>query len=327
MSGDYKISVVVPTYNSEKFVCRAIDSILRQTYSPYEIIVVDDASSDNTVNVVQKRFGDKIRLLKNQTNQGAAATRNVGIKAARGDWIAFLDSDDEWMPNHLECVVEIITKYSLKWCCGQFQRFFKNVVMPRTESWKSLFKHDAIFENFFVAWGASPPIITSGMVINKKMILKAGLFKTSLPVAEDIDMWFEIAHEAPRIGLTSTPTVYHKLRPDSLCSTHVERAELLLGLLKRHLNIAAGNGEENLRLFKPSASKITNWIVHHATLENNAKILREIFRHYSWLLKDNAPFLKIIVTIPGALCFYSWLLKRRLAFREFLFSVRARQCR
>ena len=101
---NYSISVIVPTYNRAEFVPCAIDSILGQNYSPCEIIVVDDGSTDNTEEVLVP-YGSKIRYIKKE-NGGVCSARNAGIQAASHDWIAFLDSDDEWIEGKLQCQVE-----------------------------------------------------------------------------------------------------------------------------------------------------------------------------------------------------------------------------
>ena len=96
------VSVIIPTYNRAHLISRAIRSVFEQTYPDFEIIVVDDASKDNT-EVVVKSFNDaRIIYLRYETNRGAQTARNTGIHGARGDWIAFLDSDDEWLPQRLE---------------------------------------------------------------------------------------------------------------------------------------------------------------------------------------------------------------------------------
>ncbi|UDL03325.1 glycosyltransferase family 2 protein [Marinobacter sp. CA1] len=95
-----RISVVIPTYNRAHNLTRAIQSVLAQTCPPMEILVVDDGSTDGTEQLVQQQFGSRVRYLR-QTNAGSAAARNRGIEHAGGDWIAFLDSDDEWLPNKL----------------------------------------------------------------------------------------------------------------------------------------------------------------------------------------------------------------------------------
>ncbi len=95
------VSVVIPVFNRPRRVCRAIDSVLSQSRPAQEIIVVDDGSSDTTVRSLQK-YGGQIEMIRHNTNRGVSAARNSGIKKARGEWIALLDSDDEWMVHKLK---------------------------------------------------------------------------------------------------------------------------------------------------------------------------------------------------------------------------------
>lgn len=104
------VSVIIPTYNRTHLIGRAIQSVLNQTYQDFEIVVVDDASKDNTEEVVKSFNGEKIIYLRHKNNRGAQAARNTGIKAAKGGWIAFLDSDDEWLPQRLEVGLSLAHK-------------------------------------------------------------------------------------------------------------------------------------------------------------------------------------------------------------------------
>ena len=104
-----KVSVIIPTYNRAEYVTHAIDSVLAQTYTDYEIIVVDDGSADNTKDVLLP-YMDRIRYIY-QENAGLSAARNTGIKAAKGDWIAFLDSDDEWLPGKLAVQMRAVERH------------------------------------------------------------------------------------------------------------------------------------------------------------------------------------------------------------------------
>ena len=105
-----KVSVIIPTYNRSKYVTKAIDSVLAQTYRDFEIIVVDDGSTDNTKEVL-KPYTDRIKYLY-QENTGVSAARNAGIRAAGGQWIAFLDSDDEWLPEKLSIQMDYLSRHN-----------------------------------------------------------------------------------------------------------------------------------------------------------------------------------------------------------------------
>ena len=96
------VSIISPSYNCEKFIGKTIDSVLAQTYENWELIIVDDCSTDNTDAVVAKYNDKRIKYLKNEKNSGAAVSRNKALREAKGRWIAFLDSDDLWLPKKLE---------------------------------------------------------------------------------------------------------------------------------------------------------------------------------------------------------------------------------
>lgn len=102
------VSVVIPTYNRAHLVGRAIQSVLNQTYQDFEIIVVDDGSTDNTEEVVKSFNDPRIRYIRHDQNRGGSAARNTGIKMARGEYIAFQDSDDEWLPIHLDRKIKLM---------------------------------------------------------------------------------------------------------------------------------------------------------------------------------------------------------------------------
>ena len=104
------ISIIMPSYNSEKYIKNAIDSVVQQTYRNWELIVVDDCSTDGTVNVISNFEDKRIHLLKNEKNSGAAISRNRALREATGKWIAFLDSDDVWHPEKLERQLKFMLK-------------------------------------------------------------------------------------------------------------------------------------------------------------------------------------------------------------------------
>ena len=109
------ISVVIPTYNRRKTIGRSIDSVLNQTLFPSEIIVVDDGSTDGTCDYIQSNF-PSIRLLQ-QPNKGVSSARNMGIRSSNSDWVALLDSDDEWFPQKLEKQVMTLSQSpDIKFC-------------------------------------------------------------------------------------------------------------------------------------------------------------------------------------------------------------------
>ena len=139
-----RVSVVIPAYNAEAAIARAILSALGQTASPLEVIVVDDGSSDTTASVVESIVEDsRLRLLRQPVNHGPSAARNRGLDAARGEWIAYLDADDSWHPEKLERCLALIKDHKdaqliyHRYITGTFPERLPEL-SPRKQSWRSM---------------------------------------------------------------------------------------------------------------------------------------------------------------------------------------------
>jgi glycosyltransferase involved in cell wall biosynthesis len=200
------VSVIIPTYNRVASVTRAIDSVLDQTYKNHEIIVVDDGSTDNTRKVLNERYGDRIRYV-HQTNKGSAAARNVGIAASSYDFVAFLDSDDYWLPRKLEVQVPLMAN--------------EGVVLSFTNWW---YGKDSSGRDYFsqigLSFGSDPTILdcpvralvrkggsgvnTSVSLCRKSIIRRVGGFDERMRIYEDTRMWLRLSFEG-KFAVTSEP--------------------------------------------------------------------------------------------------------------------------
>lgn len=117
---DGLVSIIMPSWNTGKFIAESIQSVINQTYENWELIIVDDCSTDNTADVVKSFQDSRIKYFKNEKNSGAAVTRNRAIRVAQGEWIAFLDSDDLWDPLKLEHQIEFMRKNSLSFSYHEY---------------------------------------------------------------------------------------------------------------------------------------------------------------------------------------------------------------
>ena len=115
------VSIIMPSYNTAKFIANSIQSVLMQTYQYWELIIVDDCSTDNTDEVVAKFKDSRIRYIKNDVNSGAAVSRNRALREAKGRWIAFLDSDDLWHPEKLEKQIKFMLETGYKFTYTDYQ--------------------------------------------------------------------------------------------------------------------------------------------------------------------------------------------------------------
>jgi len=182
-----EITVVIPTYNRYVLLKRAITSLYSQTYKPKEIIVVDDGSMDDT-SKIQNDFPEILYIY--QANRGVSAARNVGIQRASCDWIAFLDSDDEFHPEKLQKQVEFHQENSnilMSYTAENWIRNGKEVKIPK--------KYRKIGKDAFVENLSYCNIAPSSVLLHKNILDDVGLFDENLEVCEDYDMWLRITQK------------------------------------------------------------------------------------------------------------------------------------
>jgi len=253
------ISVIIPAYNSERTISRAVESVLAQTFSDYEIIVVDDGSTDRTGEVVN-RYGDKVRYIY-QENAGPGAARNKGLAAAAGEWVAFLDADDEWLPEKLRLQMELLSsKPDLRWCGCNFSRTdgTRTASVSTVKAITQELDNRNYFENYFVTVAKGIcKISTIVLVIRREVFDEMGFFDTELLRGQDIDMWWRIAHRCPKIGYIAEPlAVVHLDTSDEVLNKRrlsTKSGELTCQLIGRHIELA--KKADRLEAFLPFATK------------------------------------------------------------------------
>ena len=179
------VSVIIPTYNRVHLIRRAIQSVLNQTYQDFEVIIVDDGSTDNTEEVVKSFNDPRIRYIRHEKNKGAATARNTGIKAARGKFIAFQDSDDEWLPEKLEKQMKVFenTPAKVGVVYTGFWKIENNKKIYIPFSWvkqKEGNIHKELLKGNFVT--------TQSIVARKECFKKAGMFDEKLPRFQDWEL-------------------------------------------------------------------------------------------------------------------------------------------
>lgn len=211
------VSTVVPALNAERFIKRAIDSALAQGIAESEIIVVDDGSTDETCRIVESYRARGVRLVRHAQRRGASAARNTGIAAARGEYVAFLDADDEWLPDKLSRQLAVIRRdpaMTFVSCratlldesgrdTGDIYRGAAPAEGPR--AWRTLLAH--------------PCVATPSVLARREALRAAGGFNRWMPVAEDQDMWIRLALMGPAghvpeslVRVHSTPNSLSKSR-------------------------------------------------------------------------------------------------------------------
>ena len=185
------VSVIIPTYNRARSVCRAIASVLYQTHRPAEIIVVDDGSTDRTFQHVAQ-FSQLVKYLRLRRNRGVSAARNTGIKASTSPLVALLDSDDYWLPTKLTAQVRFFAVHPEAVACQTQEIWIRRGVRVNPKA-KHLKPSGDIFEPSLRRCLVSP----SAVMLKRSLLDDIGLFDEAFPVCEDYDLWLRVSSRHP----------------------------------------------------------------------------------------------------------------------------------
>ena len=197
MVEQFLISVIIPTYNRADIISRAVNSARNQSYQNLEIIVVDDCSSDDTANIVQKIDDNRIMYHRHQTNLGGSEARNTGIRKAQGKYVAFLDSDDVWLPDKLQHQLSAVSQLEFQdnlVCYSQFQKssqvFYFPSILPR----RGKQDHETVPDYFWLSGGE---MLTSTLLISRTLA-SATLFKPRLEKHQDLDFILRLEQQGAK---------------------------------------------------------------------------------------------------------------------------------
>lgn len=213
------VSVIVPTYNCAPFVRASLQSVLDQSYAPLEVIVVDDGSSDGTLDVLGT-FGDRIRVFS-QANRGPAAARNRALKEARGDYLAFLDGDDLWLPGHVQVLMDYFAQHAdarvvfgqwLLWPANE-DGSYSPMELPSAQA-------NPPIDADHSGWLYSKLLFESllhiiATIVHRSVYTAVDGFDESLRTGSDYDFWLKVSRKFPIVQL-KTPVAVYRLNPSSV---------------------------------------------------------------------------------------------------------------
>lgn len=181
-------SVIIPLYNKENYVEKAINSILNQTYNNFEIIIIDDCSTDLSYEIAKKNVSEKIRLIKHDKNKGLSASRNTGIVNSKAEYITFLDADDVWKPTYLEEIKSLIDSFpEAKLFATNYEEVYPNevVILPKNNA--NTIESSQIIEDFFKISLGQPLYCACSLCVEKSVFDIVGNYNESITYSEDID--------------------------------------------------------------------------------------------------------------------------------------------
>jgi glycosyltransferase involved in cell wall biosynthesis len=223
-----RFSIIIPTYNLEDYVDDTIKALLEQPYSDFEIIAVDNNSTDNTLYLLHKyeELDARVKVYSNLHEQGVSSTRNLGIEKSTGDWICFIDGDDICDPCYLVSWVKMIElKSDVDFISSDYYIWFANENKKEkgtslNESWRGCF---SLNKDFFIESDlvdlflrTNCFVLTGAVCIARPLLEKTGLFDTSIKTAEDTHFWYRLAYHSKLFACLATTAVFYRQREGSL---------------------------------------------------------------------------------------------------------------
>lgn len=234
------VSIVIPAYNRASSIRAAIESVLRQTWNDFELLVVDDGSTDDTLDQARRVSDPRLRVVESPANGGAAAARNLGVDAAKGDWIAFQDSDDEWLPTKLEkqmarlqapgadyvgAYCGLLTLGGLDDAAGTRLRL-RYVPGPEITPADGDILEPLLRANM---------ISTQTLVVRRETILALGRFDADTTPIEDWDFVLRLAKTGP-IAFVDEPLVHQRFSANSITRQTARRLQSRIRLVEKHMD-------------------------------------------------------------------------------------------
>lgn len=225
------VSIIIPAYNASEFIGDALESVFSQTYARYEVIVVNDGSKDSDqLRLVLDQFRSRMTYLEQQ-NRGPSAARNAGIETARGEFLAFLDSDDSWLPNYLEEQINFLEgQHHYDMVYSDALLFGPGRLAGRTFMECAPSRGDVTFESL-LRYESS--IITSCTVVRRRSVIEAGMFDERFIRCEDFDLWIRLAHRGSRIGFQTKVLGKHRSHDESLAANQIAMVESQMEVLRK----------------------------------------------------------------------------------------------
>lgn len=305
-----KFSVVIPLYNKEHYIEKTIKSVLNQTFQDFEIIVVNDGSTDHSLNVAQSVRSDKVHIVSKE-NAGVAVARNTGIEHARAEYIAFLDADDEWCPEYLKTINTLIEKFPAS---DMFVTSYRIVMGNEKYHYSAHLSDEPIcLESYWNTFQNAYDIVwTSATVIKRQAIVKAGMFTPGEKIGQDLDLWARVARNNPKVAYSPDVCVDYNRGAEQNARTRVKIAypKAFMKTLEQEMNSTQWSQEEKRWMENKYNKKMTVYVftsIIAGKRKQARKILRKWNKEHSYKL---IPFLYVSSFCPN--CLNRWVYSVRL---------------
>lgn len=255
-----KFSVVIPLYNKEHYIEKTLQSVLKQTFQDFEVIVVDDGSTDKSLENARKIQSERIKVIS-QKNQGVSVARNTGIYNATGTYIAFLDADDEWRENYLETIENLTVKYPVSDIfvtayavyMGDGKINYSTRLIPEIGCLDSYWL--TLAKGYDFVW-------TSATTIRRQALIDAGCFTPGEKIGQDLDMWARVARNNPKVAYSAKACVNYNRAAEENARNRVRIAwaGAFIKILEEELENPARTAEEKRAIQRKYDKKMTVYI-------------------------------------------------------------------
>lgn len=220
-------SIIIPLYNKSAFIGSTLEHVLHQTYSDYEIIIVNDGSTDDSLEKAKEFSDERIRLLS-QENKGVSAARNYGMAEANGQYFCFLDADDEWTPDYLENLYKTIQKFpNAGMYCSRYKTKIGKNHFTECQLTDLSGNYEGYVQDFFKSSYVNRVALTSAVTIDRQVFLEIGGFDVAISSGQDLDYWIRIVLKYP-VAICKGITMIYNYLPDnqSLSKTKIGKKSL-----------------------------------------------------------------------------------------------------
>ncbi|RTY92347.1 glycosyltransferase family A protein [Flavobacterium sp. GT3R68] len=301
-------SIVIPLYNKETFVENTLKSILSQSFSDYEIIIIDDCSTDGSLAIAKKFEDEKIRIIKHSINKGLSASRNTGIEHAKADYIAFLDADDLWKPFFLEKISELIQKFPNAGMYGtDYEEFYSEDLVLDTQKNLEGFKKNEmkIVDDFFISNSHQLIFCFSSVVIKKEVFKAVGLFDESITLGEDVDFNIRANFEYPLAYYNGVCARYTIFSENQITNSNINTK-----------TITDFNKYEILAKKKPSVKQYLDVNRYFLAMDYKVAGNKSVYRKMASEIDQNNLSKKQVVLLKAPILFVKWVRKIKQLFLQ-----------
>lgn len=240
-----EVSIIIPAFKAAEFIGEALASVAAQTFTSHEVIVVNDGSPDTEeLERELKRYPARLHYIK-QENRGAAAARNAGLRAATGEFVAFLDADDTWLPNFLEKQITLLKRTNADLVYADARLFGESPLAGRTFMEVQPSRGEVTPENLLAI---KVTVLTSTVLARKEPILTVGLFDETLRRGQDFDLWLRLAKRGARFAYQTDVLAHHRIVESGLSGDTISQLKRTLAVLEAIKNKEVLTASENAAL-------------------------------------------------------------------------------